>query len=183
MKRLVLLVLLSVLAKGLNAQAPTLPDVNGKDHTVNELNANAVSVFFFLAPDCPLCQKYTLPINNIVKQFSNQNVRFYAVFPGKAFNTDSIVAFAKKYNLNMPLLLDKEYRFTCLTAATVTPQAIVFDDRLTQRYSGKIDNWYETIAKRRTVITEHYLSDAIQAILAKTPIKVARTTPIGCFIF
>lgn len=185
MKAFLLLVLLNLFCVGAQAQlnfAVTIKDSNGKAFNMASLKNNALSVIIVLAPDCPICQKYTLTINTIQAEFKADNVGFYAVFPGKVAAKD-ITQFAKKYKVNMPLLVDADYSLTKLLGATVTPQAIVINPLGVKMYSGKIDNWYESIAKRRAVITEYYLKDALNAALSGSILKVKETTPVGCFIF
>jgi hypothetical protein len=66
--------------------------------------------------------------------------------------------------------------------ATVTPEAVVIDNNKNRIYSGKIDNRFEDIGKRRTIITEQYLQDAIDAILHNKLPAIERTEPVGCIL-
>jgi hypothetical protein len=49
-------------------------------------------------------------------------------------------------------------------------------------YSGKIDNWFEDIGKRRTIITEFYLQDALNSVIRHREPAIKETKPVGCFI-
>jgi peroxiredoxin len=161
----------------------TIKDTQGKAYNLSELKNNKASVLVFMSPECPICQKYTLTINQLAQAYEAKGVKFYAVFPGKNFKKKDINTFAKEYAITMPLLLDPSYALTKGVGATVTPQVQLFNPTGEMLYSGKVDNWYEDIGKRRTVITEKYLEDAMDALLAGTPVKVKQTNPVGCFIF
>ena len=45
-----------------------------------------------------------------------------------------------------------------------------------------MDNWLGELGRRRQVITEFYLKDAIESYLNEEEIKIKKTKAIGCFI-
>jgi hypothetical protein len=49
-------------------------------------------------------------------------------------------------------------------------------------YRGRIDDGYAALGKKRAVVTEHDLRDALDAIAAGKPVKKAKTKAIGCLI-
>lgn len=184
--RLFLVFLISFFAFSSKAQTAftiKLKATYGKVYDLSELKKNKASVLVFLSPECPICQKYTLTINQIQQDFSLQGVAFYGIVPGKNFKNKTINKFAKDYGLSMPILLDPDYVLTKSVGATVTPEVILFNPDGIMQYAGKVDNWYESIGSRRTVITEFYLKNAISGLINGTEINVKRTTPVGCFIF
>lgn len=171
------------LSKAQTAFSIKLKATDGKMYDLSELKKNKGSVLVFLSPECPICQKYTLTINQIQQAFSSQGVAFYGIVPGKNFKNKTINKFAVDYGLNMPILLDPDYVLTKSVGATVTPEVILFNADGVMQYAGKVDNWYESIGNRRAVITELYLKDAINSLLSGQLVKVKRTIPVGCFIF
>ena len=62
------------------------------------------------------------------------------------------------------------------------PEVAVFSPSGEVLYLGRIDNRMEDISRRRTTVTEHELRDALDAVLAGKPVKVARTRAVGCSI-
>lgn len=160
-----------------------LKDMAGKEYDLAQLKNNKGSVIIFLSPECPLCQKYSLTFNKLQKDYEAKGIKFYGIIPGTNYSAAVVNGYAKKYKVSMPLLADATYGFTKDMGATVTPQVMLFNSTGAKIYSGKIDNWYETIAKRRTVITEHYLKDAMDTLLKGETVKTKVTTPVGCFIF
>jgi hypothetical protein len=66
--------------------------------------------------------------------------------------------------------------------ATVTPQAVVIDRRGDVRYRGRIDNAYVRFGTRRTHVTVHDLTDAIDAVLANRRVASPETEALGCAI-
>lgn len=135
---------------------------------------------FFLSPECPLCQKYTQTISQLNKQY-NQQIDFIGVFPGRAYSPEEIKQFAAKYKVGMALYQDPDFHFTRALEATVTPSVALYDKAGVQ-YFGAIDNALQELGKKRVVVTEHYLQDAIASLLQNKPIQVKKTVAKGCFI-
>jgi hypothetical protein len=65
---------------------------------------------------------------------------------------------------------------------TITPEVVVADASGQVLYQGAIDNWFYELGRYRQFITEHYLTDALDAIAAGKPVPVTRTEAVGCLI-
>jgi peroxiredoxin len=91
--------------------------------------------------------------------------------------------FEKKYSIPFPLSLDKDQKMTARFGASATPQVFVVRTRdNTVLYKGRIDNSFESIGRRRQVVTQHYLQKALENILQNKPADPTTTEPVGCFI-
>ena len=66
--------------------------------------------------------------------------------------------------------------------AKVTPEVFVFNPQGKLQYQGKIDNWIVKLGKKRTIVTEFYLSDALKSLIAGEPVAVSHTDAVGCII-
>jgi peroxiredoxin len=155
----------------------------GQSHfDFEELKKNKASVIIFLASDCPLSQKYTLTIKKMQKEFLSSGVEFYAISPGELYTDAEIEEFCKRYKLDLMFLRDKKFELVKKIGATITPEVFVFDETLTTIYSGAIDNWYLSLNKKRSVITENYLYDALSARIAGKEILIKKTEAVGCII-
>lgn len=136
----------------------------------------------FYSTTCPICQKLTLTLNEIYKQYKDSNVSFEVVFPSVYDTKNKILKFKKKYKLDMVCLEDDNLALVNKYNANVTPECFLIDENQQVVYSGKLNNWFYEIGKYRQIITENYLIDAINALLKTQPILTKRTEPIGCFI-
>lgn len=159
----------------------------GKDEivlpsTIPGIKENAASVFVFLSPDCPLSRNYTLALKNLSAEHKKNKIIFYAVFPGKLYSRDEINNFLTEYELAFFPVFDEEKKLAAELRAAVTPEVFLVDAAGKIRYGGAIDNWYEEVGKKREIITENYLRDAIEAFIKKTPVKIPRTNAVGCMI-
>jgi thiol-disulfide isomerase/thioredoxin len=159
-----------------------LTGINDSERQFIRAGTDSVLVLVFLAPDCPLCINYTYTLKNLNKEYAQQAVRFRAVFPGKFFSTEEIREFVSKYEISLPAIYDHDHSVVKVCEASVTPQAVVFDRQDRKIYSGAIDNFAFQPGGKRTVVTKHYLKDAIDhALQGKMP-PVRNTEAVGCFI-
>lgn len=159
-----------------------LSTIEGTSFSFTGINKNKATVLLFLSPDCPLSQKYTLPFRELQNKYKRDNVRFVGIVPGKNHTNSSIKKFASEYHLEIPLLLDEDYELTHNLQATITPEVFIIDKKGKTFYSGCIDNWFVELGKKREVVTEKYLDNALNAILNDQEVEPKYTKAIGCFI-
>ncbi len=148
-----------------------------------EIAEPGVTVYIFLAEDCPISQSATLVLKQLHHEYARGKIKFAGVFANAASNEASVAQFQKKYELPFPVQLDGESRLMKSLGARVTPETFVVDHS-SQRvlYKGRIDNSFAHLGQRRQVITAHELQDALAAISKGHAIAVKETQAIGCFI-
>lgn len=159
-----------------------LTTVKGKPVKLINMQKNKATVFIFLSPECPLCQSYSLTLNNLNKEYSNKGIKMIGIIPGHDFSAAEVNTYIRKYKISFPVYYDRQLRLTKYFNANITPEAFVIDENEKLRYKGRIDNWAYELGKKRTVTTEHDLKDALSALINKKPIHVTQTKAIGCFI-
>jgi peroxiredoxin len=149
------------------------------DSSLDEFLKNKqAAVIVFLAPDCPVSQSYTRTLNELRARFLGDGIELYGVFPGAADFDD----FVKTYQITFPVLGDPDFRLADHFDAMTTPEVFVVDRAGEVIYKGAIDNGAPALGVRRTVITEHYLADALGSFLRGEEIHVKDTPAVGCFI-
>lgn len=143
-----------------------------------------LEIYIFFSENCPICKSATLNLKELFSTFDSKGVKFTAVFPNTNLSDkNSIEKFRKKYNLPFEHKLDTNQELTKKYNATITPEVILVNNRTDEvLYRGKIDNGFEAVGKKRTVITEFYLRDALQSSLENKTIEIKETRPVGCFI-
>jgi AhpC/TSA family protein len=135
-----------------------------------------------MAPDCPLSQSYTLTLNQLEENFRESGVGFFGVVTGVKYERKEIDGFISQYQIRMPMVLDPDATLARFFDATVTPEAFVVSPEGMLVYRGAIDNWAPELGQHRTVITEHYLLDALNSFIKTGNVPLARTKAVGCFI-
>lgn len=159
-----------------------LKTLQGEEYAFQKIKENKATVVYFLAPECPLSQNYTLPIKTIKEEYADKNIEFIGVVAGKYYTQQEIQDYVNEYNLTLPLLLDPDYTLTHLLGAKITPEVFVLSAQGNVLYSGKIDNWYISLGRNRKKPTEFYLKDALNAINSGQKISIKKTEAVGCYI-
>lgn len=140
------------------------------------------TVFVFLSQSCPICQSYTLPLKELYKHYGKQNIRFVGIFPDSEVTPKELNEFKKTYAIPFELLPDSAGTITKKFGATITPEVFVEDEAGRIIYSGRIDDSFYAVGKRRKVVTTHELADALESHIRGSVIKVPKTQAVGCLI-
>jgi len=138
------------------------------------------SVLFFFWQDCPISNGYAPEINRITA--TRTNFAFYVVQVDPELSVSAAREHARKFDLRVPVLLDPQHRLVKFAKATVTPEVVVFRKSGDVLYRGRIDNLYAALGKKRRVVTEHDLLDALDAVAVGKPVKKTETKAVGCLI-
>ena len=143
--------------------------------------ATPLQVVFFLSPECPLCQNYSLPLNELSGKYAGK-VQFTGVVPGTAYSAADVNAFTRKYHIGFPVRIDSAKALSTSLKATVTPEVFLLGPDNKVIYHGSIDNWIKDLGKRSARPTVFYLRDAIDQSLAHQPVRIPYNKPVGCLI-
>jgi hypothetical protein len=122
------------------------------------------------------------PLSKLANEYEG-SVNFYAVFPLRNSNYKTINIFKKKYNMeSYESILDRDQSLTKKLGATVTPEAIITDNRGEILYRGRINDAYFAPGKVRHGARNNDLRKAINQLKANKEIKNPWPKAIGCFI-
>ena len=103
------------------------------------------------------------------------------VIPGKIKKKD-IKSFVQDYSISFPVVQDNKNEFVQKYLPEVTPEVVVLNKAGVNQYQGAIDNWFYELGKYRHQPSEHYLIDAIRAVLNGEEPRIKKTEAIGCII-
>ena len=145
------------------------------------LTNNRAKVLVMFSPDCPLCKNYTKDISELISAFDDE-VAFYGVVSGTYYSILEVDSFLQSYNLPLDIIYDPDFSLSHQLGATITPEVFFIDENNNILYSGLFDNWLGELGRRRQLVTEYYLRDALKAYQTGEPIKIHKTKAIGCFI-
>ena len=161
----------------------TVKSLDGKISSVSDLiSRHRATVFYFLMPGCPMCESYTLAINELDKKFSGKEISFFGIFSSDYYSDEEIISFRNDFEIQIPFYRDIDFKLTRSLGATVTPEVFVMDSTATILYSGSIDNWAYATGKIRMEATEFFLNDALENIMGGKPVALKSTKAYGCFI-
>lgn len=159
-----------------------LTTIEGKAVEPSVFNNHKAIVFIFLSPECPLCQSYSLTLKQLYTKYHKLGIGFVGIIPGNDFNAEVIKNYQQTYQVPFPIYRDKQHTYVKYMKATITPEVFLLNGKHKILYGGRIDNWAYELGKKRKVITENNLKDALDAFITNQPIKTTKTKAVGCFI-
>ncbi|GAB5559671.1 MAG: hypothetical protein SynsKO_13180 [Synoicihabitans sp.] len=144
-------------------------------------------VLFFIAPECPIANRYAPDIQRLARDFEDQHIQSWLVYADDLADADVIRKHQSDFGFKLPLVIDRSFRISDYVEAEVTPEAtvIVFSEgsrKPTFVYRGRIDNQYEGFGKYRPVATLHDLRDLLEKIAGGDVPKFTTTKAVGCYI-
>lgn len=150
--------------------------IDGKTYSLESASASSdVVVLCFTSSECPIAAAYDERFVEFNKKFQGKGVAFIGLNCNSA--PEGLAAMkrhAKKKGFNFIYALDESGKAVKEYGARVTPELFAIKDGKIA-YHGAFDNALNDP-------TQHYLSDAVTALLQGKPPKVAKTKPFGCGI-
>lgn len=164
----------------------TLKNIDGKMVSTPQRASDKGYIVVFTCNHCPFAKMYEERIMQLDKEFASKG------FPVVAINSndvsqvpdDSFENMAKRSNekhYSFPYLYDETQAVVNAFGATKTPHVFVVTNDakgMMVRYIGAIDNNPEDAAKA----DQHYVRDAVNALLGGNAVSVTQTKAIGCSI-
>ena len=160
-----------------------LPGVDGKNYSLKDFKAKKAVIVMFSCNHCPTVKAYENRFVELQRDYRDEAVMLIAINPNdeKSYPEDSFENMkirAKEKGFNFPYLRDESQKVAKAYGAERTPEVFVFDEKRTLRYHGRIDdNVYEP-----NQVSQHYLRDALNALLEGRKILLEDTEPVGCTI-
>ena len=139
-------------------------------------------VLVFVAPDCPISNRYVPTYNRLHGTLRAAGVGFFLVYSDDTFSAERIAEHRREYAIEPEVLVDHDQRLQKLVGAEKTPQAFLLDERSRVRYAGRIDDRWVDFGRFRPKASDATLENAVTAYLEGRAIEPARTQAIGCYL-
>jgi peroxiredoxin len=165
------------LAIGTTVEDFTLPDGDGKGHSLNSLKGKNGTVLIFVATKCPVSNAYNERMQSLAQDYKAKGINVVGINSNVAELADEVKAHAASHNLTFPILKDTGNKIADRFGATVTPEVFFLDSGNKLLYRGRIDN-----AKDAAQVNTNDLRDALDAALAGKAITKTTATAFGCTI-
>ena len=160
-----------------------LTDIDGVEHNPFDDESTHGIVLVFISTDCPIANSYHPLLRRMAESHAQDGIRFFMVHPDPKTPVEGARKHSEQFEIQVPVVIDKDQAISRRIGATVTPQVFVLvRGEESPVYQGRIDDLYVDFGKKRTAATTHDLADAIKAIVSGKTISQKETKPIGCFI-
>ncbi len=166
----------------LNTDSLRLLDLDGKSFDLRKSSEGRVHVAVFTRSDCPVSNQFAPEVRGLFEKLHPQGADFYLIYVDPSEKPETIREHLRQYEYPCAGLRDPEHTLVAQTGATVTPEAVVFDNQWRITYRGRINDEYVDVGKSRTSSIRHDLQAAIEATLAGHPVAEPVTRAVGCYI-
>src|SRR5262245_44662584 len=121
-------ILTALLLIGIGKPAPdfSLPDVNGKVHSLRDYRGKT-TVLVFTSTQCAITNAYTDRLKSVVSDYAPKGVSLIAVNSNAGEGIDQIRHYTEKNGLKWNVLKDEGSRVASLYGAERTPEAFIID--------------------------------------------------------
>lgn len=163
-----------------------LKNVDGSMVDLASYKSKKGVIVIFDCNTCPYSQAYNDRIIALNKKYASQgypvmtiNANDSKISPGDSF--DEMAKLAKRKNYDFPYLIDETQEVSRAFGATNTPHVYVLKNEggsFKVAYVGAIDN----SAMNAASVTERYVENAVDALLAGKEVPTKSTKAIGCTI-
>jgi mono/diheme cytochrome c family protein len=182
-----LLLVLALLAAGSHAAAARvdnfqLLDHNGVAHELYYRDAKVV-VLMSHGNGCIFVRDAVATATALEQEFADRGVDFLLVNPNPHDDRQSIAAEAAAHRVTLPILVDEAQLIGEALGFRHTSEVLVIDTAEWRiRYRGPVDDRFAGDWSPDKQPTEHFLRDALLAVLDGKPVPVAERKGLGCVI-
>lgn len=188
MKKAIFLVtlLLSVptlaLSPGAQVENFKLLDHKGRSHELYYLSDAKAVVFMVQGNGCPIVRNALPRFKEIRDAYRAKGVEFLLINSNLQDNRASINKEAKKFDIDFPILIDNTQIIAEALDFVRTGEIFVVDPKSWKiAYHGPINDRI-TYEVQRPTAKHHYLTDALDSMLAGKAVELASADAAGCLI-
>jgi peroxiredoxin len=155
----------------------TLPDTDGKEHSLASLRGKNGTVLIFIAVRCPVSNAYNERMEKLAQDYKARGITVVGINANSSESADAVKAHAASHHMTFVILKDNGNKIADSLGATKTPEAYLLDASNKLVYHGRIDN-NKDIAQ----INSSELRDALDATLSGKPVAKTTAAAFGCSI-
>src|SRR5690349_24025345 len=155
----------------------TLPDADGKEHSLASLKGSKGTVLIFIATKCPVSNAYNERMEKLAQDYKAKGVNVVGINANSTEPVAEVKSHAADKGLTFTILKDDGNKIADRLGATRTPEAYVLDANMKLVYHGRIDN-----SQKVEGITASDLRDALDEMLAGKAVTKTGGAAFGCSI-
>lgn len=157
--------------------------VDGKSLSIADVTGKAGTLVIFTCDHCPFARGWEGRIVELGNAYVKKGVGVILINandPGEHEEDGfaGMQARAKSANMQIPYVVDETSNVARAFGATVTPEAFLFDRHGKLAYHGAVDD----NRKQPDQVQNHYLKDALDAVVSGKPPALPETKSLGCGI-
>ena len=160
-----------------------LKGVDGEEYSLDSFADKKAVAVIISCNHCPYVLAWEDRMIAIQRDYEARGVALIAINPNDdvaypADSFDNMVRRSEEKGFNFPYVRDETQETARAYGASRTPEVFLLDADRTVHYHGAIDDNYDD----PNAVQQHYLRDAIEALLAGKEPEVSTTPPVGCTV-
>ena len=157
-------------------------DLEGRLHRFTENVDCRGAAVVFLSLECPISNSYLPLLKKLAARYRRSRIAFYGVIADPGVSRAESTRHRDDFGITFPVVFDASSDLRRLLRPTHTPQVFILSRHGAMLYSGRIDNRYSRVGRRRDEASIHDFKNALDAIVAGREVDVAVTEPVGCLL-
>jgi peroxiredoxin len=159
----------------------TLPDVNGKAHSLYEFEGKKAVAVIFIATRCPYSNAFNHVMASLAHDYESRGLAVIGINANKTEPVSEVAEHARAHGLGFLILKDEGNQIADRLGASVTPEVFLLDSTWTLRYHGALGNSHQPTTNPDKTNSDE-VSPALENVLAGKPAEVTETKAFGCTI-
>jgi peroxiredoxin len=159
----------------------TLPDINGKPHSLYEFQGKQAVAVIFIATRCPYCNAFNHVMASLAHDYESRGVTVIGINANNTEPVSEVAEHARAHGLDFLILKDEGNHIADRLGASVTPEVFLMDSTWTLRYHGALGNSHQPTNNPDKTNGDE-VRPALDNVLAGKPADVAETKAFGCSI-
>lgn len=159
-----------------------LLDHTGRSHELHRYRDRKLIVLMVGGNGCPLVRHGVIALKQLREEFGPRGVVFALLNVNAHDTRDEVVAEAKEFGFDFPILLDPAQATARALQLQRTAEVLVIDPATWRLvYRGALDDRLD-YGQQKPQPNRRFAAEAIAAFLAGEPVKLARTEAKGCAV-
>ena len=159
----------------------TLPDIDGKPHSLYEFKGRKAVAVIFIATQCPYSNAFNHVMAKLAEEYAARDVTIVGINANKTEPAAEVAEHARKNGLGFLVLKDEGNVIADRLGARVTPEVFLLDSSWVLRYHGAVGNSHQPTTKPEEA-SDAEARPALEAVLAGKSVALTETKAFGCTI-
>lgn len=158
-----------------------LADERGQAHRLYDLKQAKAVVIMIQGNGCPIVRQALPLLREVRDQYAAKGVQFLLLNSNLQDNAASIAKESDEFSIAFPILVDQQQKVGEALGVQRTSEVFVIEPGSWKLvYRGPMDDrlHYE----RQRPASKHYLTDALDAMIAGRPVEVSSADGVGCIV-
>lgn len=158
-----------------------LLDHQGKSHELHQLAGKKAVVLMVQGNGCPIVRQALPALADIRAKYQSQGVEFLLLNSNLQDQRELVAKEAQDFKIDFPILVDESQAVGEALGVVRTSEVFVIEPKSwTLKYRGPMDD--RLSYERQRPAKHHYLTDALDAVVAGKPVQTPQADGVGCLV-